>query len=341
MKKSIIVLCALLVGITLFAQPEEWQNFPPQPAPNQNGSFQGSVTLDGETAANGDFIAAFSPEGNLVGVSQVFTSGDIAFFSILIYQSDPNNPGLISSGENFTLQLYTTADDQFHVFGAPDEIGPFTSNNGGVIEGLSNVTTGEALDNGFTTNPLDFVTSALPVELAAFDLESNECGQYKLKWTTHSELNNDFFTIERSIGSLDRFEKIATIDSKGNSDLIQNYKYTDRLSLNAAYEVYYRLSQTDLDGKTEVFNILHVRHQCIEEVAIGVYPNPVSDKLNINVPNTDEVSIKAFNAMGVEMLNMDMDESSVIGVQDWPEGVYVLNIYQYDQLIESRKIVKE
>ena len=87
-------------------------------------------------------------------------------------------------------------------------------------------------------------TTALPVELISFNgvAENNEV---RLTWETASELNNDFFDVERSQNGLN-FEKIGTVKGNGNSNILNQYTFLDKdpyVGFN-----YYRLKQVDYDG---------------------------------------------------------------------------------------------
>lgn len=91
----------------------------------------------------------------------------------------------------------------------------------------------------------------LPVELISFDVVCNT-DSYLLKWKTASEINNDFFTIERSNDGLN-FTAIAQISGAGNSNIINEYKHYD--NDKKMHTVYFRLVQTDYDGISKTFDI--------------------------------------------------------------------------------------
>ncbi len=93
--------------------------------------------------------------------------------------------------------------------------------------------------------------SVLPVELNNFGLSCSE-RKTKVSWSTVSETNNDFFTIERSPDGY-YFEPIALVDGAGNSRTLLNYEYTDELNNNNKLH-YYRLKQTDFDGETKIIS---------------------------------------------------------------------------------------
>ena len=57
--------------------------------------------------------------------------------------------------------------------------------------------------------------------------------------------------------------------------------------------------------------------------SVSVYPNPASEELNIafDAPFT---SLCIFNAQGQEVVKMRNPKSTVLQVQDWPQGVYLM-----------------
>jgi biopolymer transport protein ExbB len=96
--------------------------------------------------------------------------------------------------------------------------------------------------------------STLPVELSDFKATPFN-NTIELSWTTFTEINNDHFTIERSIdGAI--WEKIADIPGAGNSTQKLNYRYVDARPYPG--KSYYRLHQIDYDGSNSHSSILTV-----------------------------------------------------------------------------------
>jgi len=120
-----------------------------------------------------------------------------------------------------------------------------------------------SLDNGseVTANSLDNDESELIITLASTDkaLPVNlldfkaycDNDVIRLQWQTASELNNDYFILEKSNDGL-IYTELAKISGSGNSNSLKNYEFIDFIDNSEI--VYYRLSQIDFDGKTSVFN---------------------------------------------------------------------------------------
>src|SRR5205085_11684831 len=95
-------------------------------------------------------------------------------------------------------------------------------------------------------------TISIPVNLLSFEARPNS-KNILLSWSTATESNNKGFVIERSINGND-FERIAWEDGKINSSVVSNYAYPDNfVQPNTLY--YYRLRQTDLDGRERLSEI--------------------------------------------------------------------------------------
>ena len=111
-----------------------------------------------------------------------------------------------------------------------------------------------------------------PIELVFFKI-SIEGNRIRSSWQTLTELNNDYFTVERSGDGLE-FEAIGRIQGSGSTKEARNYSFTDEWPL--AGRSYYRLRQTDFDGTTEIFPAVMVnRSQAASGVMLS--PNPVGE----------------------------------------------------------------
>jgi hypothetical protein len=90
----------------------------------------------------------------------------------------------------------------------------------------------------------------LPVDLLHFDAEAIE-SDVRIYWSTASEENSDFFTVERTLNFEDH-TVIATVPSAGNSSNLLNYETFDKDPADGIN--YYRLLQTDRDGSVNVIS---------------------------------------------------------------------------------------
>lgn len=97
-------------------------------------------------------------------------------------------------------------------------------------------------------------SNPLPIELVRFTGVCNN-GQVTLQWTTASETNNDYFTVQRSLDGTN-FEDVTTVPGAGNSSSIINYTAVDYNPYGGTS--YYRLKQTDFDGASKFSDVVAV-----------------------------------------------------------------------------------
>ena len=143
----------------------------------------------------------------------------------------------------------------------------------------------------FTFGTVDNVQNPLPIDLLNFDVRK-EGHAVRIDWTTASEIDNDYFIIERT-DDFKNIEVIQTVKGAGNSNEILNYYIYDNQPLNGTS--YYRLTQVDYDGQQEVFDWKSVTFEENKEAKLSVYPNPSkAGKITIrmeNIKGTTQVDV--------------------------------------------------
>ncbi len=87
-------------------------------------------------------------------------------------------------------------------------------------------------------------SNILPIELLVFHAEAKE-KSVLTSWSTASEINNDYFVVERSRNAVNFFE-VGRIEGAGDSNVQLNYQLLDRDPYTGLS--YYRLKQVDYDG---------------------------------------------------------------------------------------------
>jgi hypothetical protein len=133
--------------------------------------------------------------------------------------------------------------------------------------------------SNFVSMPITINPSPLPVSLMAFHAEVNAKNEVLLRWSTASEKNNDFFTIERS-ASTNGFKAIGKVKGAGTTSQITHYSFVDKQPLPGTS--YYRLKQTDFNGSFELFQPVEVRVNKFDQPArLHLYPNPFSESLTV------------------------------------------------------------
>jgi glucose/arabinose dehydrogenase len=123
--------------------------------------------------------------------------------------------------------------------------------------------------------------TTLPVQLITFTGKLNNNATL-LGWTTASELNSDYFSVERSIDGTN-FSPIAKIGANGNTSTSRSYTYTDAdVQFQSATTIYYRLKIVDKDGNYTYSNIITITLADITG-EITVTPNPATDKILVTI----------------------------------------------------------
>jgi hypothetical protein len=172
--------------------------------------------------------------------------------------------------------------------------------------------------------------NVLPVELLYFYAEK-EGKNVRLDWQTATELNNSHFDVEWSTSGI-YFENIGEVAGAGKTNEIQFY---DFLHVSPALDLnYYRLKQVDFDGQFEYSKIIQLTTNKTQQVIVKVFPNPVSDILNIET--TRPTIIQIINATGQVLKEQQISPTSKISVEDLPAGIYFLKAGNQVQKIIKR-----
>jgi hypothetical protein len=126
------------------------------------------------------------------------------------------------------------------------------------------------------------ITAPLPVkliELAATHIR----GDVLVNWSTASELNSDYFEVERSLDG-GKFTYSGNVKAAGNSQTTQHYHFVDRIPAGTKASVaYYRLKVVDKDGASEYTKAVPVKLDQPADQPFVVFPNPFSSTVNVTV----------------------------------------------------------
>jgi subtilisin-like proprotein convertase family protein len=162
--------------------------------------------------------------------------------------------------------------------------------------------------------------SPLPIELLSFEANlSNSKNSTDLNWATASELDNDFFTIEKS-SDLENWETITMVDGAGFSVETINYTANDNNLLNGIN--YYRLKQTDYNGFFTYSEIRAVKNNS-NNITVSTSANNSITIQNLTDQNT---SVSLYNSFGqlVNQINGQLD--SDITFPNLQSGIYFVKV---------------
>ncbi len=171
-------------------------------------------------------------------------------------------------------------------------------------------------------------------------LEANHYGSYaEINWITASESNNDYFTVQRTLDGV-KFENIETIDGAGNSKEDIRYSYVDSNPYDGVS--YYRIKQTDFDGKYKYSDIKAVSN-IAKSKELVLAPNPATDlmSLNFGLERTGDYTIRIVDYAGRIVFEKTVhgykgDISSAIDLSEMDKGLYNLILITGEETRTSR-----
>ncbi|UXE67442.1 MAG: T9SS type A sorting domain-containing protein [Chryseotalea sp. WA131a] len=198
------------------------------------------------------------------------------------------------------------------------------------------------VSDGFAYNSkITSVCPPLPIELLEFKAKLGKEG-VEISWITATEINNDFFTIEKSNSGFD-FYSIAVTPGAGTSTQQLKYSVTDISPFQGIN--YYRLKQTDYDGKFDYSRVISV----VVESSLptnSIYPNPNEGKsFYVKLPNSGyrNILIKIQGLDGKTILSETVYESTTfeffLSVK-LASGVYIISIFDNLNVSNVKLVVK-
>ena len=184
----------------------------------------------------------------------------------------------------------------------------------------------------------DIGSSPLPIELLNFEAAyMEETGFVELKWSTATEINNDFFTVESSQDA-SNWTEILTKDGAGTTHQFMSYIDFDKHPYDGIN--YYRLKQTDYNGDYTYSKIIAINiHSSIDNKVIA-FPSPVNDILNISSPGISFEEIFVIDSKGAivaQQLNPDLSENIKIDFGSFKNGNYLIKL-KTKNTIATKKI---
>jgi hypothetical protein len=191
----------------------------------------------------------------------------------------------------------------------------------------------------------DNALANLPIELLNFNANLID-SRVVLNWSTASEINNSFFTIERSKNGTN-WEEITTVNGAGNSNSQIDYADVDNNPLTGTS--YYRLKQTDFDGSF-TYSDIEVIHNNTGVVAdITPFPNP-SDGNSFNLEFTgysdEELLVVVRDVQGKTFFSkvyLVADHKSVLAIDlenQLPAGTYFITASSDENMVSKKILVK-
>lgn len=166
------------------------------------------------------------------------------------------------------------------------------------------------------------LNGVLPVEITSYAI-SNLKHAVTLDWSTTHEINNDGFSIHRSSDG-HSYESIGWVDAKDRNSNV--YQYQDLPEVKG--DLYYYITQRDLDGQEKRYDILHTHIEYDAEIIL--YPNPTSGRLQLTssrkISTGSIMAVSVYDTMGSLALSTTIQPTQEIDLTALNDGVYLIEI---------------
>jgi Secretion system C-terminal sorting domain len=190
-------------------------------------------------------------------------------------------------------------------------------------------------------------SGTLPVIMSYFNAFAENNSKVVLNWVTEMELNNEYYTIERSQDNKN-FAAIGMVMGSLNSAVRKTYEYKDGLKgTDITKTIYYRIKQSDINGKSTYSPVRTVK-LAQKQNMIQVNPNPFVDNIVVKYmsDNSAIMNVKIINAKGLTVVNSNnsvnrgFNNIPVNNLSHLAKGMYIIQVIVNGELTESTKLLK-
>jgi hypothetical protein len=274
-----------------------------------------TVNTTGAMAAGTDFFQ--------VATRPTAASNNLPWSTSVTHMFDPTlaqdgaDEAVVDRWWDFTWNAAATATLTYNYRGAENTmIVPYNTGNigaqywaGGWLPNNSNIGSAVAVTVGvgtvtaagvafaagtFTPMVLSSLAAPLPIELNYFKAVCNN-GNAQISWETASEMNNDYFTIERSEDGIS-FRSVGTVNAAGTSSIAHQYSFVDAEAITST--TYYRLRQTDFNGQSTVHSLQTVEPCDGASDYISAFASGAQVNVLMNLHNEGNYVIHITDARG-------------------------------------------
>ncbi|MBC7588688.1 MAG: T9SS type A sorting domain-containing protein, partial [Chitinophagaceae bacterium] len=298
------------------------------------------------------FAVTATPAGGAVyNGSGIYNNPGAGFsYSYVIVDNATNTIKAISSSANLSNATTYPNGTSYTVYGISYNSSNATTLNSYIGGSFS------ALTSAIIANPSTFcanlskntvavnVASTVPVTFLGLKARKLD-KKVLLEWGTASEVNSDYFAVQRSADGTSFTSEVARLTAAGNSNTTKNYSTTDVQPLSNWN--YYRIKQVDKDGRTTYSNIAAINFEKAAALII-VYPNPAKEKLTIEYTSTKtgNVQMQVMDSKGSYVLANTVNviagrNTHAFNIAALSKGVYVLKCSDADGNVNFVKFIKE
>ncbi len=164
-----------------------------------------------------------------------------------------------------------------------------------------------------------------------------------LRWSTASEINSDYFTIERALDG-ENFTVIAQVQAAGSSQNLLDYEFVDVNAFVPNMQFYYRIKEEDFDGKFMYTELRLVQMNQQQSNHIVVFPNPFTEVMNVFIPQNsihDQTQIFLMDELNrvIETYSVQHEMNSLM-LGGLSKGIYFISVVDGGRLVETVRVVK-
>jgi hypothetical protein len=183
-------------------------------------------------------------------------------------------------------------------------------------------------------------TVPLPVTLISFDVECVE-EHAVVNWTTSTEVNNDYFVVEKSYDGNVYFE-LTTVQGQGNSNVVNSYSVIDD---DVNKTTYYRLKQVDFNGTTTYFDVVAAKCKVNGFEASQFVFGENQFSFNVNISKNEIVDVVLYDVRGRivsnKKFNLETGDNKInLNNLILSRGMYLLSV-NGEQNVYSTKLMKQ
>jgi hypothetical protein len=272
---------------------------------------------------------------------------------VTVLQYSVTFSGINIPASMFTLQGTVRCGNSDSFFDLPNNGGQGTTNaanasygpncSGLTVNNFCSTVKIQIQGPGLPSQTITCAYSPLPIELMSFDAYLDE-RQVQINWSTGSEKDNDFFTVEKSRDG-ENYEVVQVVNGGGSTSQQQNYAVVDHTPY--AGVSYYRLRQTDYNGISATFDPVSVNLHSERELVSNIYPNPSnSSTVNLAIAAVKDAPIELYvlDLMGkvvqTQIIHPNPSGSTVAQVE-LPEtgNSFFLELIQENVVIDRHKVI--
>lgn len=169
------------------------------------------------------------------------------------------------------------------------------------------------------------ITAPIVMPVSFIELSATPFGnQMQINWATATEEKNNYFTVERSMDGANYIE-LGTVKGNGTTAKASYYSFADEAP--PAGMIYYRIKQTDFNGKSGYSSIIAVKHSGKYKFEIQrLFPTPATDVVTVSLSSDEpnNASVTVYNNSYKKVASFEKQLS--LG-----ENIFNINVSEYEK----------